>query len=154
MNAFFTPARNYFTGALAPGVGKETSASPFYTAAEVPKGNYSLWLFSGLDGQVHWLDGVSEHTQKPDWGSDIAAVRNPCGTGSVILATESGEVNDSLRPFVVADRAPVAAGQAAMFSGPLTALWAEENGNNAVAVSRNLESGNYEAFRLSLTCGL
>src|SRR5262249_21828270 len=25
LNAFFTPARNYFTGALAPGVGKQTT---------------------------------------------------------------------------------------------------------------------------------
>ncbi|HEV2717084.1 MAG TPA: hypothetical protein VGU64_17600, partial [Terriglobales bacterium] len=43
LTAFFTPARNYFTGALAPGIGKQTTAPAFYSAAPVPRGKYVLW---------------------------------------------------------------------------------------------------------------
>jgi len=39
------------------------------------------------------------------------------------------------------------------FNGPIAALWSESNGNTAVAVSQNLESGKYEAYRLTLACG-
>ena len=37
--------------------------------------------------------------------------------------------------------------------GNITALWAESTGGGAVAVSHNLETGRYEAFRLTITCG-
>ena len=38
-------------------------------------------------------------------------------------------------------------------NGAITALWTESGGASAVAVVHNLETGRYEAFRLTLTCG-
>jgi hypothetical protein len=155
LNAFFTPSRNYFTGALAPGIGKQTSAPAFYSAAALPRDSYTLWLFSAVDGQVHLLDGVTDRTAGTlDWGSDIAGVRGACGSGWNLLATSSRGKFDSLRAFEIPDREPVAISQPVEFPGPITALWTETSGNTAIAVSRDLETGNYEAFRLSFTCGL
>jgi hypothetical protein len=39
------------------------------------------------------------------------------------------------------------------FAGGVTALWTEAKGGSAIAVSKNAETGNYEAFRLAITCG-
>lgn len=155
LNAFFTPSRNYFTGALAPGVGKQTAAPPFYSAAALPRDKYTLWLFAAVGGQLHLLDGISDQvTTKLGWGSDIASVHSACGSGWNVLATGSSDgTADSLQAFDVPDREPIAVSKPEEFRGPITALWAEGNGNSAIAVSRNLQTGDYEAFRLSFTCG-
>jgi hypothetical protein len=39
------------------------------------------------------------------------------------------------------------------FHGDISALWTEAKGDSAIAVSRNRETGMYEAFRLSVGCG-
>ncbi len=155
LNAFFTPAQNFFTGALRPAVGKQTAALAFYSAAAVPREKYTLWLFSTLDGQLHMLDGITDQTAgKLGWGSDIAAVKSGCGSGWQVLASKSGEgAGDSLRAFEIADREPVAVSQPVEFGGNITALWSGSDGGSAIAVSRNIESGNYEAFRLNVICG-
>ncbi|HEV2729896.1 MAG TPA: hypothetical protein VGV15_07675, partial [Terriglobales bacterium] len=91
LTAFFTPARNYFTGALAPGIGKQTTAPAFYSAAPVPRGKYVLWLFATVNGQVHLLDGITDQSAgRLGWGSDIAALRSSCGSGWQVLVTRGG----------------------------------------------------------------
>jgi len=155
LSAFFTPSRNYFTGALAPGVGKQTTAPAFYSAAPLPREKYTLWMFTAVDGRVHLLDGITDQMAgKLGWGSDVASVHTNCGSGWDVLATGNGDgASDSLRAYDVPDREPVVASQPVQFRGPITALWTEANGNGAIAVSRNAETGDYEAFRLSFTCG-
>src|SRR5262249_31653982 len=53
MGAFFAATRNFFTGALTPGIGKFTTVPKFYSAAYLPRDKYVLWLFPSVDGQVH-----------------------------------------------------------------------------------------------------
>jgi hypothetical protein len=55
--------------------------------------------------------------------------------------------------FEIADRDPVAVTQPAEFAGRITALWPDEQASSALAVSQNAETGRYEAFRLTVTCG-
>jgi hypothetical protein len=154
LSAFFTPVRNYFTGALTPGVGKQTAVTAFYSAAPLPREKYTLWLFAAVDGQLHLLDGVSDQATASPWGSDLASVRNACGAGWDVLATSAGNgENDAIQAYDFADRGPVAVSQPVEFNGPITGLWTETNGNAAVAISRNAQTGNYEAFRLSFNCG-
>jgi len=152
LNAFFTPARNYFTGALAPGVGEQTAAPSFYSAAPVPREKYTLWLFAAVDGQLHLLDGITDQRAgKLGWGSDIAAVRSNCGSGWQILATRSGSSsNDSIRAYEFPDREPIPVSDPAELDGAVSALWTESNGATAIAVLQN--SDRYEAFRLSIDC--
>src|SRR5438552_1253910 len=152
LNAFFAPARNYFTGALTPGIGKQKATPAFYSAVPVPRDKYVLWLFTTVDGQVHLLDGITDQSAgKLGWGSDIAALRSNCGSGWQIIATRSGsESNDSIRTYEFPDREPVAASQPLDFDGAVSALWTESNGATAIAIVQN--SGRYEAFRLSIDC--
>lgn len=155
--AFYSASRNFFTGALAPGVGKLTVVGKFYSAAPLPRDKYVLWLFAGTDGQVHLVDGVTDQTAKLDWGSDIASVKTACGSGWQVLATGAGENatdggTDSVRTYEVADRDPIPVSAGLDFPGELTALWTEAKGDSAIAVGRNRETGDYEAFRLAVAC--
>ncbi len=155
LNAAFVSARNYFSGALLPGVGNQMTTAPFYSAAAVPRGGSTLWLFASVDGQVHLLDGTTDQVMgKLGWGSDIASMRSGCGSGWQILATRDGEGSSAtVRAFEISGREPVAASAALEIDGSITALWTESGETSAVAVARNSETGRYEAFRLTLTCG-
>jgi hypothetical protein len=155
LNAAFVSARNYFSGVLLAGVGRQMTTAPFYSAAAVPSGVSTLWLFASVDGQVHLLDGTTDQVMgKLGWGSDIASMRSGCGSGWQILATGNGEgSSDTVRVFEISGREPVAASSALEVDGSITALWTESGETSAVAVARNLKTGGYEAFRLTLTCG-
>jgi len=154
LSAFFSPARNFFTGALVPGIGKQKSAPPFYSAAPVPRDKYVLWLFAGIDGQVHILDGINQQNAPTlQWGSEIASVRTACRSGWQVLATISGDSGqDTIQAFEFPDREPVEVSQKIELPGEVTALWAGQNGESAAGVVRNHETGNYEAMLFNLAC--
>jgi len=153
MKAFFAATRNFFTGALTPGVGKFTTVPKFYSAALLPRDRYTLWLLAATDGQVHMVDGVSDQAARLGWGSDLASVRTACGAGWQILATSSAnEDQDSIRAYEFPDRDPVAVSAGVEFSGVITALWSEAKGDTAIAIVRGRETGSYEAFRMAMSC--
>jgi hypothetical protein len=153
MSAFFAPARNFFTGALAPGVGKFTTVAKFYSAAPLPRDKYVLWLFASTDEHIHMVDGFTDLTAKPGWGVDIATVRTSCGAGWQVLATSSADqAQDTIRAYEFPDRDPVPVSAGVDFAGEVTALWTEAKGDTAVAIARNRETGTYESFRLALAC--
>jgi hypothetical protein len=153
LNAFFSAARNFFTGALSPGIQKQTIAPPFFSAAPLPRDKYTLWAFAAVDGQIHFLDGVGDQAfAQLGWGSDIASLRSGCGPGWQILATSSEDVpTDEVRAFEIPDREPILVSAPAEFDGHITALW-DSDSTSVVAVARNSETGKYEAYRLSIDC--
>ncbi len=148
---FFSPARNFFTGVVAPGIGRQNTLPPFYSAAGLPRGQYVLWALAAVDGSTHLVDGVNDLTPKVPWGSDIAAVKSGCGSGWQILASGKTEPGDSLRAYEIMDREPAPVGTAMEFNGPITALWSKDDGS-AVAVEHNLDTGKYEAYSLAIAC--
>jgi hypothetical protein len=150
---FFSPARNFFTGVLAPGLGAQNTFASFYSAAPLPREKYVLWALADVDGTVHMVDGINDVVPKVTWGSDIASLKSSCGSGWQVVASDrQAGGNDKLRAYEVADREPMAVGSAVDFAGPITALWSKEDGETAVAVERNGESGKYEAFSLAIAC--
>jgi hypothetical protein len=154
LGGFFASTRNFFTGVLSQGIGKQTSTTKFYSAAPIPRPSYTLWIFASVDGQVHLLDGLTDQTGRFNWGSDVASVKTSCGSGWQVLSTRAGDNSgDSVRAYEFSDRDPIAVSQGLEFAGGVTALWTEAKGGSALAVSRNSETGNYEAFRLAVTCG-
>jgi hypothetical protein len=157
VRAFYAAARNYFTGALSPGIGKIANVPSFYSAAALPRPGYTVWVLTAVDGSLHFVDGMTDQAIRGGkWGSDVAAVRSSCGSGAQVLIAESGDTErDGLRAFEVPDRDPVAVSPAVEFDGPgaVVALWAENGGNGAVAVVRRQDTGWYEAYRVSITCG-
>ncbi len=154
LNAFYAPNRNFFPGALAPGVGKKSTAPAFYSAAPLPREKYTLWLFTSIDGQLHLLDGVTDQVAgTPNWGSDIATVHSGCGSSWQLVASSRNEHGDSVRAFEMPDREPVAVSPPVDFGGSITALWTDSDGTSATAIAQNSETGRYEAYRLNISCG-
>jgi hypothetical protein len=154
LNGFYAPARNFFTGVLVPGVGKQTSAPAFYSAAGLPRDKYTLWLFATVSGQIHMLDGVTDQTAAVrGWGDELASIRTPCGTGAQLLVSRNKDgPADAVQAYEMADREPTPVGEPSDMNGRVTALWTAADGTTAFGVSYNAESGRYEAFRLSISC--
>jgi len=151
VRGFFSPARNFFTGVVAPEIGKQNTFPAFYSAAALPRAQYVLWTLAAVDGSVHLVDGINDVTAKVPWGSDIAGVKSGCGSGWQILASARTQTGDSLRAYEVMDREPAPVGTATEFNGPLTALWSKDDGT-AVTVERNSDTGKYEAYSLDVAC--
>jgi hypothetical protein len=155
LSAFFAPSRNFFTGAVVPGIGQQKSAPAFYSAAAVPRDKYTLWIFAGVDGQLHLLDGINHQVVgKIRWGSDLAGVHASCRQGWQVLATSAdSESADSVQAFELPDREAVAVSKPLALNGKITALWTAQDGESAIAIFRDSETGNYEAALLNFTCG-
>ena len=155
VRAFFAASRNFFTGALSPGIGKVSNVPSFYSAAVVPRSSYTLWVITAVDGSLHLVDGMTDQfVRGGKWGSDLAAVHSSCGTGTQLLVSGSGDTDrDGLRAFEVPDRDPVAASAAVEFEGRIVALWPEPSSNGAAAIVKRKDTGWYEAHRVSISCG-
>ncbi len=159
VRAFYAAARNFFTGVLSPGIGKISNVPSFYSAAALPRPNYTLWALAAVDGSLHLVDGITDQAvlgAKSKWGSDLAAIHSSCGSGTQLLVSDGGDSEaDSLRAFEIPDRDPVAASSAVEFEGrgAIVALWAETSGNSAVAIVKRKDTGWYEAYRVSISCG-
>ncbi len=128
VRAFYAASRNFFTGALAPGIGKVSNVPSFYSAAALPRPNYTLWAFVAVDGSLHLVDGMTDQAIRganSKWGSDLAAVHSNCGTGTQMLISESENLGhgdterDGLRAFEIPDRDPVVVSAAVEFDGQI-----------------------------------
>jgi hypothetical protein len=154
VGAFFAPARNFFTGALTPAIGNQTSVSKFYSATPATRQNSTVWLTAAVEGNVHLLDGSTEQTLSVHWGSNLASVRSSCGSGWQVLSDSPGLGSaDSIKAYEIPDREAIPVSVPADFAGPVTGLWTEASGTSAIAVSKNVGTGNYEAYRLAVACG-
>jgi hypothetical protein len=154
--AVFGASRNFFTGLVTPAIGKVPSVPAFYSAAGIPRPAYTLWVFARIDGFVHLMDGVNDVAVRArDWGGDLAAVKSSCGAQTQLLVTGTGdgEAADVVRAFEIADREPVEVSAPVELPGPVTALWTSSDARSAIAVVRNLKTGNYDAIELAITCG-
>jgi len=155
VRAFFAASRNFFTGGLSPGIGKVSNVPSFYSAAALPRSSYTLWALAPVDGSLHLVDGMTDQVIRgAKWGSDLAAVHSSCGTGTQLLVSEGGDTErEGLRAFEIPDRDPVAVSSAAEFDGRITALWPDSSGNSAAAIVKRKDTGWYEAYRVSISCG-
>ena len=154
--AGFAAARNYFDGRVVTQTGAARSVPPFYSAAAVEDRGQTLWLLALIDGRTQLFDAALNAVPGaalPVWGSDLAAIDARCGPPSQVLATRAGDGSeaDAIQSFALADRSAVPVTAAVAFPGPVTALWSA--GNSAVAVARDLATGRYQAYVLTLACG-
>ena len=148
------PTRNFFENFVLPD-GLQRHMPPVFSAASFEDQGRAAWIFAGTDGRTYLYNAAFESAASwSGWGSDIAAVENECGSRTLLLATGTGDstVPDAVGAYELADGAPRPIGDPATFPGPVTALWPASEHGAAVAVSRDLKSGQYAAFRLSIPC--
>jgi hypothetical protein len=148
------PTRNFFENFVLPD-GLQKHMPAFFSAASFSDHGRAAWIFAGTDGRTHLYNAAFESGASwAGWGSDIAAVENECGSRTLLLATGTGDSTapDAVQAYELADGAPRPMGDPVSFPGPVTALWPASERGAAVAVSRDLKSGRYAAFRLSIPC--
>jgi hypothetical protein len=82
------------------------------------------------------------------WGSDFAPIESSCA-GHRVAASGTGawDAADFVALYDVVSGAAVRVSDAVEFPGPVTALWP------SLAVVRNLSTGRYEAYSLTVDCG-
>ncbi len=122
---------------------------PFFQQAELG----GLDLVAELDGRTHVYDAAHNLTGVFEgWGSDLVAIADACG-GKHVAGSAPGDrqAADSIALYDLVNRTPVRVSEPAALPGPVTALWSSDTG--ALAVVRNLSTGTYEAYALSIDCG-
>jgi hypothetical protein len=153
--AFFSPARNFFTGVLA-GQSAGESVPPFFSGAVLETSDSRQWIFAGIDGHARiYLNNLASPVAiVNNRGSDIAAVQSNCGSGKQILVSAPGDLtrNDSLEAVEIQNREAVPVSSASELSGPLIALWPGENGM-VHGIVLSLATGRYEAWSFGVGCG-
>jgi hypothetical protein len=83
-----------------------------------------------------------------------AAVSPGCGIGPLTLVSGPGDWTglDFIQAFGLKNQAD-GVSEKIQFLGPILALWASEDGKTARVVSRNLQTGAYEASIVAVSCG-
>jgi hypothetical protein len=83
-----------------------------------------------------------------------AALASTCSGSPLMLSTGSGDwtVRDFIQAYEDKNQREAIA-QPIQFPGPILALWPAEDGKTARVVSRNLQTGAYEASIVSVSCG-
>jgi hypothetical protein len=119
-----------------------TGSPPYFSRVRVGETD----VVAETDGRTHLYDASHKPVATVDeWGSDLAAA---C-LSTRILATGAGdrESRDSLALYEIANRAPVRVSDPVEFPGPVTAL------SSSLAIARNLSTGRYEAYSLTVDYG-
>jgi hypothetical protein len=154
-----SPARNYFQGSITFSNDLQAKFPPFFSSAspspETTGLSSSRRIVAGLDGQAELFVGNAEPASNFEgWGSDVVSIASGCGSAWQVLVTGSGDwtEKDQIQLYEVRDRGAAAIGEPFELTGPILALWAGEDGRSARVISRNLESGMYEASMVSVSC--
>jgi hypothetical protein len=153
--AQFAPSRNYFDGRVVTPNGSQTTLPAFFSAAQFTVRENAAWALAGVDGRTYLYNTPIQNSGA--WtglGVSITGVESDCGARSQVLATASGDdtVADIVQAYDIIDGAPRTVGEAVRFPGPVTALWPAAERGVAFAVSRDLRTGRYVAFRLAINC--
>lgn len=154
-DADFQRNRNYFDG-LATFYGQLQATLPaFFTAAVLSTQDDERWILTELDGNARLYDTSAKPSATfSGWGDDIATVVTGCAGDWQVLVTGTGDWTqpDHIQTFEIRDRQAAAVGQPLDFPGPILALWPSNDMRSARVVSRNLQTGMYEASIVSVTC--
>jgi hypothetical protein len=154
-NATFKKTRNYFDGLLAIYGDVEAKLSPFFTAAVMNTQNELHWILAELDGKARlYDDSASPQAIFSGWGDDIASVVTRCDGFWQVLVSGTGDWTqpDYVQVYEIIERRAVAVDSKIELPGPILALWPATDLRSARVVSRNLQTGMYEASIVSVSC--
>jgi hypothetical protein len=157
MAAFYSPLRNFFTGILA-GPNAGASVIPFFTAAAWQNGDLRQWLFAGTDGRTRLYQNELSAPAAlfSGWGSNLAVIHSGCGSGWQVLASAPSDSihPDNVQAVEIAGKEALPVSSNVELSGALQALWTTGKNSEIVnAVMQSPETGAYEAFTLTVSCG-
>ncbi|HKV26348.1 MAG TPA: hypothetical protein VJN93_17255 [Candidatus Acidoferrum sp.] len=141
--------------------GKKIGA--WISAAQFESAGKTKLVVTGQEGLARLFEDGSEPLALfPDWGGQIASIYSGCGSGWQLLVTGTGDWTqpDRIQAVDLAESQPQTVSDPMEFPGPILALHAPGTrtadnataNSRAVAVDRNLLTGRYEAYLLSIAC--
>jgi hypothetical protein len=157
----------YFTGEIYAESGIRLHIKPFFSAgflalkSDEPSG---LFIAAGIDGRARLLDHSDKELESfAGWGNEITTIHSTCDDGWNVLASARKDWTDAdqITAYRVEEQHIVAYDQPVALPGPVLSLGSEQIPSDAefagphdgaIAVVRNLKTGEYEAFRISLAC--
>lgn len=153
----FADSRNFYTGEIRGEGGTVAKIAPFFSGAVIQEkaSGDDLWILAHLDGRVQLYNNERRLLATfSGWGSELASIESGCGVGWQLLVTRSGDwtETDAITAYEIVDWQALAVGWPIEFPGPVMSLESRAN-NGAIAVVRNLKTGRYEAYQLSISCG-
>ncbi|MGC1617257.1 MAG: hypothetical protein WA765_02090, partial [Candidatus Acidiferrum sp.] len=155
------------SGSGVRGISAETMAGKnlgaWISGAPLEAGGKTRIVVTGDDGLARlYEDGAEPVAVFSNWGSEIASVYSGCGSGWQLLVTGKGDwtKHDEIQAIDLQERRAQSVSDPMEFPGPIVALQAPgERGApsatvnaQAVAVDRNLQTGRYDAYLLSIAC--
>jgi hypothetical protein len=128
----------------------------FFSAAATEEQGNVFWILAGVDGRTLLFDkSFTAIGSFGGWGSEIAGVESSCGRGRQVLATLRGDSLESevIQAFEFVNRHAAAVSPPLELPGLVTAFWPSASRDSAYAVARNIKTGRYAAFQVSVVCG-
>ena len=148
--------RNYFGGDLAVYGEIDVTAPPFFSVAVMNHRDWADWILAELDGKSRLYENSSKPAAEyAGWGDEIVSIATGCGTDWEVLVSGRGDWTESdyLQAYGTRHSAsPLAISDPVEFPGPIMALWPSLDGKAARVVSKNLQTGMYEASKVTVTC--
>jgi len=148
-NLNFDPVGNTIAFFLSPRVCTVNLEAPDLSGCPTAEGSSG----GPLPGRFPVMFDLSPPGPPPPGKGTVIEMKPVCGGASQFLATGARDYTqtDSLQVFQIETSGAVAVSAELDFPGPITALHAVSDTPRAVL--RNLATGNYEAYRLSFSCG-
>jgi len=152
------PIRSVRAGVLA---GKKMG--PWFSMAQLGPAEATRLVVTGQDGLARlYEEGSDPVSVFPGWGSEIASIHSGCGHGWQLLVTGTGDWThtDTIQAMEILERQALPVSSPIQLEGAVIAMHSpaartlnEASANaEAVAIVRNLQTGRYEAYRISITC--
>jgi hypothetical protein len=150
-------SRNFFTGRICGENGERMNVLPFFSFGltwkeSSPAAEQQTEVFANLDGRARLFQRIDEEPFAivDGLGSELATVQTKCGGGWQVLTTRPGDWTeaDAIQAYEIRDHQLVPVGAAVDVPGPVMSL-----DDSGIAVVRNLKTGKYEAYNITITCG-
>jgi hypothetical protein len=136
---------------------------PWFSFAQLGPEEATRVIVTGQDSLARlYEEGPDPVSTFSGWGSEIAGVHTGCGSGWQLLVTGKGDwtTADTVQAVEIQERRAQSVSAPIEFAGAVTALHSPATrtaseasaSTSAVAVIHNLQTGRYEAYRLSITC--
>jgi hypothetical protein len=98
---------------------------------------------------------VKCHNVKQLAWREVTTLTPPCDAGAWRLEADGNDwtTTDLLQAIPANSSQPDTAAAISEFPGPILSINGEQNPSSALVVIRNLRTGNYEVYKITLACG-
>jgi hypothetical protein len=122
----------------------------------VPKGTQAEVHLASKTCEFSWntLGDVKCRAAKPAW-REMTLLTSPCDSTDWKLQADGNDwtTADLLQAVPAESAKQGSAAVMSEFPGPILSINGEQNPSNALLVIRNLRTGNYEVYKITLVCG-